>query len=306
MPEESTAPPSRRSARAILLDDEGRLILIKRTRPGQAPYWTTPGGGVEQTDASLEEALRRELDEELGAEVASVSPVFVSTTPRSPGTAVEHIFAARLTRLDEAARHGPEVDDPSRGTYEIQRVELLADDLAAIDLRPTALKEFVLANRHDLILAVGIRPPGYGSGELEIRPRAGSRRRIVVTPTEIAVYGTLRRRRRDRAGAARVVRATLPGRGLAAYEALFVLDGAGDVIVRINANGYDRGDLNRLIGFVGLPCDRPDQQVVTPNQLSALHPGLVRWHEAHPLRAALYLTVGILAAAGVLSVALLV
>lgn len=34
---------------------------------------TTPGGGVEPTDSSVEAALRRELVEELGATITSVS-----------------------------------------------------------------------------------------------------------------------------------------------------------------------------------------------------------------------------------------
>lgn len=55
----------RRAARAILIDDEGRLVLIKRTKPGREPYWTAPGGGVEADDVSVEAALRRELAEEL-------------------------------------------------------------------------------------------------------------------------------------------------------------------------------------------------------------------------------------------------
>lgn len=51
----------RRTARAILIDDHGQLVLIKRTKLGQAPYWTAPGGGVEDNDASVEAALHREL-----------------------------------------------------------------------------------------------------------------------------------------------------------------------------------------------------------------------------------------------------
>jgi 8-oxo-dGTP pyrophosphatase MutT (NUDIX family) len=66
----TTTAVERRSARAILIDDAGKLVLIRRSRPGRAPYWTTAGGGVEESDASVEAAMRRELFEELGAEVA--------------------------------------------------------------------------------------------------------------------------------------------------------------------------------------------------------------------------------------------
>jgi 8-oxo-dGTP pyrophosphatase MutT (NUDIX family) len=58
---------SRRASRAILIDDLDRLVLIKRTKPGRAPYWTAPGGGIEDSDASPVAALHRELAEELGA-----------------------------------------------------------------------------------------------------------------------------------------------------------------------------------------------------------------------------------------------
>ena len=46
----------RRSARAILIDDDGNLVLIRRTKPGVPVYWTTAGGGVEDSDASTEAA----------------------------------------------------------------------------------------------------------------------------------------------------------------------------------------------------------------------------------------------------------
>ena len=44
--ERVTVTVERRSARAILIDDEGRLVLIKRSKPDREPYWTTAGGGV--------------------------------------------------------------------------------------------------------------------------------------------------------------------------------------------------------------------------------------------------------------------
>ena len=133
-----TVAVGRRAARAILIDDLGRLVLIKRTKPGQAPYWTAPGGGVEDTDASVEAALYRELAEELGA-ATDASQVFLFSSPSDAGVAVQHFFVARLASLDEAARSGLEFSDPSRGGYEVDRIDLRGDDLAAIDLKPTTV-----------------------------------------------------------------------------------------------------------------------------------------------------------------------
>ncbi|WP_243867096.1 NUDIX hydrolase [Actinophytocola oryzae] len=88
-------------------------------------------------------ALHRELAEELGARAAHATQVFLFTSPSDAEVAVQHFFVARLVSLDESARSGPEFDDPSRGGYELDRVDLLGDELASIDLKPTALKEFI-------------------------------------------------------------------------------------------------------------------------------------------------------------------
>lgn len=135
-----------------MIDDSGRLVLFKRTKPGHDSYWTAPGGGVEDGDVSVEAALHRELAEELGAEVTDASQVFLFSSPSDAGIAVQHFFVARLASLDESARSGPEFSDPSRGGYELDRVNLRGDDLASIDLKPTPLKEFILANREALLV----------------------------------------------------------------------------------------------------------------------------------------------------------
>jgi ADP-ribose pyrophosphatase YjhB (NUDIX family) len=145
----------RRAARAILIDDLGRLLLIKRTKPGQTPYWTVPGGGIEDTDSSVEAALHRELAEELGAQAMNATQVFLFSSPSDAGVAVQHFFVARLVSLAESVRSGPEFSDPSRGGYALDRVDLLGDGLASIDLRPIALKEFILANREALLAEAG-------------------------------------------------------------------------------------------------------------------------------------------------------
>jgi ADP-ribose pyrophosphatase YjhB (NUDIX family) len=146
----------RRAARGIVIDDEGRLILIKRTKPGQDPYWTTPGGGIEDSDATVEDALRRELAEELGATADGYQQVFLTSDPTDAGVAIQYFFVARLTSLRLAERYGPELGSPERGAYDLYYVSLRDDSLNAIDLKPTALKDFVLANRDALLVEAGL------------------------------------------------------------------------------------------------------------------------------------------------------
>jgi 8-oxo-dGTP diphosphatase len=58
------------TAGAIITDGHGRVLLLKhRFRPGSG--WGLPGGFIEQGEQP-EEALRRELREEIGLEVAEV------------------------------------------------------------------------------------------------------------------------------------------------------------------------------------------------------------------------------------------
>jgi ADP-ribose pyrophosphatase YjhB (NUDIX family) len=150
----STVPPAvvRRAARAILLDDAGRLVLIKRTVRGRAPYWVTPGGGVEPEDASVEDGLHRELLEELGATARIVRQVFLTSQPKDAGIAVQHYFLARVASMDLALRSGPEFQEPVRGAYDVEHVDLRDDAaLAGIELVPAALKAFLRTNRDALL-----------------------------------------------------------------------------------------------------------------------------------------------------------
>ena len=59
------------TAGAIITDDSGRVLLLKhRFRPGTG--WGMPGGFMEEGEQP-EEALRRELREEIGLEVEEVN-----------------------------------------------------------------------------------------------------------------------------------------------------------------------------------------------------------------------------------------
>ena len=156
MGERQTVVVRRRSARAILIDDDGYLVLIRRTRPGRAPYWTTAGGGVEDADASIAAAMHRELAEELGAKATGASQVFLDSWSAEAGLHVQHFFVTRLASMDLSTRNGPEFDDPSRGAYDPDRFDLRGQELTAIDLQPAALKRFILANREALLVEAGL------------------------------------------------------------------------------------------------------------------------------------------------------
>ncbi|MBB5787041.1 NUDIX domain-containing protein [Jiangella mangrovi] len=121
-----------RSARALLFDDGGRLVLIKRVRPGRGPYWTTPGGKLEPSDDSLEAALHRELMEELGATAQVLGRVHV-VEPTTEHPTRQHVFLAQLLTMDPSLRCGPELT----AGHLVDHVPV--DLLHTIDLRPPEL-----------------------------------------------------------------------------------------------------------------------------------------------------------------------
>ena len=66
-----TQRPITEVAAGILLDTEGRYLLGQRPEgKPYAGYWEVPGGKIEKGE-SVFEALRRELQEELGIEIES-------------------------------------------------------------------------------------------------------------------------------------------------------------------------------------------------------------------------------------------
>ena len=76
MPRQSELTPKKiHVAAGILIDADGRVLITDRSRAdSMQKYWEFPGGKL-ATGESAEEALVRELDEELGIAIRSFDPL---------------------------------------------------------------------------------------------------------------------------------------------------------------------------------------------------------------------------------------
>jgi 8-oxo-dGTP diphosphatase len=84
-------PSLRRGVRAVVLDDRDRLLLVRFTfsppPQGVEQLWAAPGGGVEAGEDD-QQALIRELDEEVGLRAPVIGPLIWTRThifPMSTG-----------------------------------------------------------------------------------------------------------------------------------------------------------------------------------------------------------------------------
>jgi len=86
-----TAPALREAARAVLLDDNDRIMLLRYDENGG--FWATPGGSLEPGE-NHRRALIRELREELGIQDAEIGPQLAARTQ-------DHLVAGRPVRHSE-------------------------------------------------------------------------------------------------------------------------------------------------------------------------------------------------------------
>lgn len=117
--------PTRDTARLVVLDPSGRLLLIQYraqrdldpARPGDRGFWFTPGGGLEPGETH-EQAAARELKEETGISGVPIGPHVASREAlidlflRRAHTR-ERYFLVRAPsdRLDTSNLAGTEMDE---------------------------------------------------------------------------------------------------------------------------------------------------------------------------------------------------
>ena len=129
-------------------------MIIKRVRSGMAPYWVLPGGGVEDGDASLADALLREVREVVGGDACVRSLIHVIDGAEER----QFFFLATIEHWDPAERTGPEFADPSRGEYHVEKVPLTAAGIGSIDLKPEQVAELLAEHGSAVFEVADLRP----------------------------------------------------------------------------------------------------------------------------------------------------
>jgi 8-oxo-dGTP diphosphatase len=107
---------ARRSARVMVFDAAGRVLLIRcvaMRQGGEFEFWLTPGGEIEAGEEPVAAAVR-ELREELGLEVEVAGPVYTETNQFEHQGEMrdnhDFVFAARCA-ADAPALRGVTADE---------------------------------------------------------------------------------------------------------------------------------------------------------------------------------------------------
>ena len=135
--------PVRQGTRALVLDTDGRVLLV-RFQDAFGSWWSTPGGGVEAGESD-EHALQRELAEEIGLTDYELGPQiwtrmhwFVS--PRRWAGQRERHYLVRVEPFEPQPAFS--VDElVAEGVHEIRWFTL--DELEQVTTGPRRLAHFV-------------------------------------------------------------------------------------------------------------------------------------------------------------------
>ncbi|MBA2741410.1 MAG: NUDIX domain-containing protein [Actinobacteria bacterium] len=142
----------RPATRAVILDPEDRILLV-RFDFGDRTVWATPGGGIDDGESD-EDALRRELSEELGLEDFELGQLLWTRTHHVPllggrwDGQSERFYLVRVPAFEPAPRL----------TWEELRAEAMGEirwwtldelEAATTPFAPRRLPELVRALVHD-------------------------------------------------------------------------------------------------------------------------------------------------------------
>lgn len=142
--------------RAVLITPQHTMLAIKRIRPDTPVYWVLPGGGVEDSDESLESALHREVWEEIAgrAEITGLLHTLESDNER------QYFYLAHIEEWNFDKRSGPEFTRNDRGEYLLEEIPLTPDGLNTINLKPEEIAHKIRESIADGCLITAVPEQG--------------------------------------------------------------------------------------------------------------------------------------------------
>ncbi|MFB7591961.1 NUDIX domain-containing protein [Streptomyces sp. NPDC056169] len=138
--------------RAILITPQFTTLVMKRVRPGSDPYWVIVGGGVEESDVTREDALLREVREEIAGDAEIVRLFHEMENAKGEE---EFFYLTRIDTWDFENRTGPEFARTDRGEYVLEEVPLTTKAIAGLNLLPEEISTVLCQalDRGDLLAA---------------------------------------------------------------------------------------------------------------------------------------------------------
>ncbi len=134
-------PRYRDRAAAIALAD-GHVLVIRRNHPRYGEYYVYPGGGIDPGEKPVD-AVRREVREETGLQVAVGREIMYGTTPQGH---LQHYFLVETPMLPVALPSTAEENTPERmlrrGTYEPMWIP--TGEIAEMPLQPLVVTHQLL------------------------------------------------------------------------------------------------------------------------------------------------------------------
>lgn len=104
--------------RVIVLDEDNRILMVKQEHP-ERTVWMVPGGGIEDSESSVQ-AAAREVLEETGLEVEIRGLVWHVEEVSERGQRFVNFFRASVTGGTPALGHDPELADSEQVLADIR------------------------------------------------------------------------------------------------------------------------------------------------------------------------------------------
>ncbi|MCX6783462.1 MAG: NUDIX hydrolase [candidate division WWE3 bacterium] len=122
--------------RALIIDNNKGVLLVKKTG---SDFWSLPGGKLDTQDSSLQDCLKRELQEELGTQIKIEAIHFVQELHKEDTRYVELIWQAAL----EINLSLQDIQKTSNG--ELDGIRWVSQsELRSTNVKPDFLKELTL------------------------------------------------------------------------------------------------------------------------------------------------------------------